>query len=168
MQKDPKIVAQLAAAQEDENWQFRTFLKHSSISTDRLNAIAHEFGRAAEIQMDCTTCGACCRDNCIPLSGEEITQLAQAAGLSVDEFTSTCMTTDDDGEPAMLAQPCRFLTGNRCDIYESRPDACRGYPYIGDDIRSRMIGILERAAVCPIVFEMLERLKAAMSFRPFR
>ena len=78
------------------------------------------------------------------------------------------MTTDDDGKPAMLAQPCRFLDSNRCAIYESRPNACRGYPYIGGDVRTRMLGILERVAVCPIVFEMLEQLKAAVRFRPFR
>ena len=34
-------------------------------------------------------------------------------------------------------------------------------------IQSRMIGILERAGTCPIVFEMLEQMKTHVGFRNF-
>jgi hypothetical protein len=168
MEKDPDVVARLAVAKEDENWQFRSFIKWGKPSRARLNQLAEQFGKQAETQMDCTTCGACCRDNCIPLSADGQARLAQHVGLSEQAFAAEYMTTDDDGEPAMMAQPCRFLDGTRCSVYEDRPDACRGYPYIGGDIPTRTFDMLERAATCPIVFEMLEQLKAALRFRPFR
>lgn len=168
MEKDPDTVARLAAAKEDENWQFRTFIKMGRVPRRRLNTLAAQLGRQAQEQMDCTTCAACCRDNCIPLSREERTPLARHAGLSEQEFTERHITADDDGEPAMMAKPCHFLDGTRCSVYEDRPEACRGYPYVGGDVATRLLGILERAATCPIIFEMLEQLKAELRFRRFR
>ena len=166
METNPDIVARLAAEKEEENWRFRTFLKTAhGLSRSRLNALAEQFGRAATAQMDCTTCAACCRDNCVPLSSEERARLAKHAGMTAQQFADLYMTTDDDGEPAMDAKPCRFLDGTRCSVYEERPDACRGYPYIGGDVATRMIGIIERAGTCPIVFEMLEQLKEAAGYK---
>lgn len=53
-------------------------------------------------------------------------------------------------------------------MYEDRPEVCRGYPYVGGDVPSRMVGIIERAGTCPVVFEMLERLKDMLGFRRYR
>lgn len=163
MEKDPQIVAGLAAEREEENWRFRTFLKQlrpgALAGVDRL---AEEFGRAAEAEMDCTACGACCRDNCVPVNEEEEARLAGRLGVSLGEFRERYVVSDDDGQPAIEATPCPFLEGNRCSVYEERPDACRGYPYVGGNVSFRMMGIIERAGTCPIVFEMLERLKAAV------
>lgn len=169
MEKDPAIVARLAFEKEDENWQFRTFIKMGrGGSRARINNLAEQFGRQAEAQMDCTACGACCRDICVPISRKEQALLAKRAGLLFTEFAERHMTTSDSGEPAMEAKPCRFLDGTRCSVYEDRPKACRGYPYIGGDIATRTLGILERAETCPIVFEMVEQLKVTLRFRQFR
>jgi hypothetical protein len=35
MEKDPQIVARLAAEREDENWRFRSFLKRLSLRRER-------------------------------------------------------------------------------------------------------------------------------------
>jgi hypothetical protein len=169
MEKDPLIVSRLAFEKEDENWQFRTFLKMGrGGSRGRINSLAEQFGRQAEAQMECTACGACCRDICVPLSSEEQIILAKRAGLAPAEFAERHMTTSDHAEPAIQAKPCHFLDGTRCSVYEDRPNACRGYPYIGGDIATRMIGILERVGTCPIMFEMVEQLKTALRFRRFR
>lgn len=168
MEKDPLIVARLAAEREDENWRFRAFLKASGhLSTAKLDRLAEQFGRAAEAEMDCTTCGACCRDNCVPVSVAEQLRLADRLGISRDEFVERYGSIDDDGEAALDAVPCPFLNCTRCSVYEERPEACRGYPYVGGEVVPRMIGIIERAGTCPIVFEMLERLKAAVGFGRF-
>lgn len=167
MEKDPAIVARLAAEREEENWRFRTFVKMAR-SPRRVNEMAEMFGRQAEAEMDCTTCGACCRDNCVPVSDDEKARLAARAGMAPDAFETRHMTRDDDGELAIDARPCPFLDDTVCSVYEDRPDACRGYPYIGGSVASRTIGIIERAAVCPIVFEMLEQLKRAMGYRRLR
>jgi Fe-S-cluster containining protein len=163
MEKDPQVIARLAVEREDENWRFRTFLKHMKpVTLAKADRLTEEFGRAAEAAMDCTACGACCRDNCVPVSVEEQIQLASRLGISPDEFREQYLGTDDDGQPAIEATPCPFLKSSRCSVYEDRPQACRDYPYVGGNVASRMVGIIERAGTCPIIFEMLERLKGAV------
>jgi len=88
--------------------------------------------------------------------------------MDIDTFRRRYMTTNDDREPAIDATPCPFLDGKMCSVYEDRPDACRGYPYVGGNISSRMIGIIERAETCPIIFAMLEELKDELGFRRLR
>lgn len=162
---DPREVARLASEREDENWRFRTFLKGvSSIPDARLDAMAEEFGRRAEARMDCTTCGACCRDNVVPLTDDEAERLASRVRLPVLSFHEHYTTRGDDGDTVIDAKPCPFLEGNLCSVHEDRPEPCRGYPYIGGNVRSRLIAIIERAGTCPIVFEMIEQLKRRLRF----
>ncbi len=163
MEKDPQIVARLAAERQEENWRFRTFLKQlTPVGLARVDRLAEEFGRAAEAEIECTSCGVCCWENWVPVSAEEEARLAGRLGISPDEFRGRYVGTDDNGEPAIDAGPCPFLDGKRCSVYEDRPEACRGYPYVGGNVSSRMVGIIERAGTCPIIFEMLERLKDAV------
>lgn len=159
METDPDKVAELARQRRDENWRFRSFLKATRIGSGRLNEAAESFARQAEEQIDCRQCGACCKDNCITVNEEEVACLAEHLELEIEVFKARYIGRDDDGCPAIDATPCPFLSDKICTVYEARPLACRGYPYIGGDIKSRTIGILERAETCPIIFEMLERLK---------
>jgi len=164
--KNPELVARLAEAMDAENWQFRSFMMcYCRISSARLNTLAARLGNDAAAQMECLDCGACCRETIIPLDDEDIAALAQATGLSTAAFRERYVRTTEGHEQAIDGHPCPFQEGTRCTVYEVRPKVCRGYPYIGGDIRSRTIGILERAQPCPIVFEMVEQLKRRLGFR---
>jgi uncharacterized protein len=169
MEKNPDIVARLGDEREHENIRFRTFLKMASHQlVQRVNEVARQAGEEAARQMDCTACAACCRDNLIPMSDEEIVRLAARIGVDRDSFEKQYLVRDDlDHQPALDAQPCPFLLDNRCTVYEDRPDACKGYPYVGGDLPSRMWGIIERAETCPIIFEMLQQTKLAIGFDRF-
>ena len=159
MEKDPQVIAGMAAERRDEHWRLRSRLRVLPAGrVARLNARARELGEAAEAQIDCRTCASCCRDNWIPVDGGDIARIAACLGVSEAEVRER-YTRHDEGEDGIDARPCAFLKGNLCSIYEARPDACRGYPYVGADIRTSMIGVIERAGTCPIVFEMLERLR---------
>src|SRR5204862_5597945 len=92
---DPNRIAALAAERDDENWRFRTYLKsYCRWSDAKLNRIAQELGHAAEAQIECVTCGACCHDNVVPLSDDEIDRLAVRVHLPVIEFRTRYVIAD--------------------------------------------------------------------------
>ncbi len=166
METDPAIVARLAAERREENWQFRTFLTSCSrISDARLNTLARRFGEEAARRIDCLSCGACCRDIVVPLVDEEIAAMARCKGMAESEFRRRYVRRTDEHDAAFDVGPCPLQEGTACTVYPCRPEPCRGYPYIGSDVRSHSLAILERAATCPIVFQMLERLKDELHFR---
>ncbi len=169
MEKDPQVVADLARRREDENWRFRAFLKRASHRVvQQVNASARHAGEAARDQMDCTTCAACCRDNWVPLTEDEIARLSRRLQIDPETFRARYLTKDDEEDGwAIDARPCPFLVGTRCSVYEDRPEVCREYPYIGGDLPTRMLGVIERAATCPIIFEMLEHVKRDIGFDRF-
>ncbi|HEY3416024.1 MAG TPA: hypothetical protein VGM23_03975, partial [Armatimonadota bacterium] len=56
--------------------------------------------------------------------------------------------------------PCSLLHGNLCSIYPSRPRDCREYPHLSTGaFRERMWQSLTHAEDCPIVFNVLQRMK---------
>jgi hypothetical protein len=164
---DPVEVARKAPAWRDENWRFLAFLKLLPRSRRRrIDSLAAQFARAAEARIDCRSCGACCRENAVPVTGDEVARLMEAVPLDCDQRSrfDLHLIRDDDGEPAIDASPCPFLSETECSVYEARPAACRDYPYLGLDILARWPGIVERYEVCPIVFAMIESLKRAVGF----
>ena len=77
MEKDPDVVARLAEAKRDENWRLRTYLKRSpTLRSGRVDRLAEQAGHQAEAEIDCTTCGACCRDICIPVTDVELARIS--------------------------------------------------------------------------------------------
>ena len=167
MEKDPEAVARLAKEKEDENWRFRSFVKHLSIRRQReLDRLAEQFGGEAAAQIDCQTCAACCRSCHVPIDDAETERLAGRLSLPVLEFRQRHMEPDDDREPALRRRACSGwepLLGVR------RPAG--GLPGLSlHRRRDRAAHDRDHRArrECPIVFEMLERLKAAVGFDRFR
>jgi intergrase/recombinase len=96
MEKDPQQVERLAEKRRDENWRFRTFLKMLSRQRQQeVNRMAEQYGRESESQIDCRKCAACCRDNAIPVSKEEIARLARQLGLSPEEVRAKYISHDE-------------------------------------------------------------------------
>jgi len=81
-------------------------------------------------------------------------------------------TIESEEEGRILKQTkengCVFLSGNECTIYDDRPDACQRFPHVvrgNGSIASRMWQFVDRASVCPIVYNSLEAFKQHMRFR---
>ena len=66
-----------------------------------------------------------------------------------------------------LSAPCRFLnTDGKCRLQECKPEECKGFPYTDRSHRlESMYSVLSAADVCPVVFEIIERLKELYHFR---
>ena len=67
-------------------------------------------------------------------------------------------------------KPCDFLMedGN-CKLGECRPDNCKKYPYTNQPERLfSLLGFLDTVSICPVAFEIFERLKKEYGFRARR
>ena len=63
-------------------------------------------------------------------------------------------------------QPCKhFRPDGSCALGDEKPDDCKSYPYTNlPDRLSSMLNTIEIASVCPVVYQMLERLKELYRF----
>jgi len=174
IERDLKRIEALAVTREDENWEFRRYLKQLDIDLDDLDDLVRRLTADVSAQIDCTQCANCCK---------LISPILDQA--DVVEFAAGLRATDPEASPAtwqeiylrpvegggpdryqFKALPCPFLEADRCSNYAARPTECRDYPYLHKDgFRSRLWGVVSNYALCPIVFNVYERLKAEFGFR---
>lgn len=159
IETDLDRIKQLAEIREDKNWEFRSYLKASSLSSKRLDAIVHELYAQVAAAIDCRTCANCCRVITPTPTLEEIKTLAAVLQIAEEQFRTQYLS--QNGEKAgRLLRPCPLLKGNECSVYSHRPQECAAYPYLlRDDFRTRLFGVLDNYAICPIVFNVYEQLK---------
>jgi Fe-S-cluster containining protein len=71
------------------------------------------------------------------------------------------------GEYQLNSRPCCFLKDNGvCEIESCKPISCKEYPFTNRPERLlSLLSIIESASVCPVVFEMIERLKKDYRFK---
>jgi uncharacterized protein len=144
------------------NETFRDYLKtRLPLSNTELDGVAQELITDVWGQIDCLSCGNCCKTLQIVVGDKDIARLARRLGITSKAFATRYVGVADDGVQHFLSTPCSFLgEGNACTVYEDRPQACRDFPYLTDrNFRSRSLTMVENCATCPIVFNVWERLK---------
>ena len=119
---------------------------------------------AAEI--DCTACANCCRTLRPLLDHDDVRNLAEAVGVTAEQFTAKYLTPDEEKRGLLMkTAPCPSLEGGRCSHYSHRPKECRSYPHLlQDSMWSRLWGVVDNCAVCPIVYNVYELLKERLGF----
>jgi hypothetical protein len=106
-------------------------------------------GPTRELELDCLTCAACCRDNYVELDDADVARFDRAGR---GELARLPYARRRDGRLVLLLRPdkgCRHLEGdNRCGIYSIRPDACSTFP-VGSECclssREEVFGIVDGA-----------------------
>ena len=89
---------------------------------------------AKGLNFKCTECGKCCTGapGYVWLNEQEISQIAQYLGLSIEEFTKRYLRTVN-GRLSLKEHPktydCVFLKDKKCEIYSLRPTQCRTFPW---------------------------------------
>ncbi|MBL8678771.1 MAG: YkgJ family cysteine cluster protein [Myxococcales bacterium] len=82
-----------------------------------------------ELELDCTTCAACCIKNRVVLDDAD---LARLAGTDRPELTKKPYVRTDKGVKLLALDKttgaCVHLNNKLCGIYERRPDNCRWFP----------------------------------------
>jgi Fe-S-cluster containining protein len=111
--------------------------------------------------IDCLSCANCCKSISPALYYKDIERLAAALRMKPSDFMEKFTSEDEDGDFVFRQTPCPFLmSDNYCQIYESRPKACREYPHTD---RTRFYQILDltlkNTTVCPAAYYVVERLR---------
>jgi Fe-S-cluster containining protein len=167
----PDEVKEMAAKREDQNWDFRAFLKGHA-DEDELDAQFLALHNELFASYDCCECNNCCKSYEVLLNGADIQRISAHLNMTADAFGNAyleaCENDDDGNEQYVLkADSCVFLQEDgRCRIHSCKPDSCKGYPFTDRPERLfSLISVVEFAKTCPVVFEILERLKAQYRFR---
>ena len=164
----PSKINAIAEKYEDENIAFRQFLKQRA-NSKKLDAQFLELHNELFANHDCCKCNNCCRAYAVVLDDNDVETISQHLGRSRDDFISEYLEKSDYDESyyRMRTQPCAFLCADgKCSINDVKPAECKGFPFTDQPDRlGSLLGVISFAEVCPVVFEVLERLKKIYGFR---
>ena len=159
METDINKIKLLSKKRETENVEFRSFLKFVD-DPDEIDEIVHGLYKEISSKIDCTACANCCKIAGPILNNNDIENLSKHCSLEINDFIDNYLDKDEDGEYFFDQMPCRFLENNLCTCYSERPEDCRSYPHLHkDEIISRLYGVITNCSICPIVYNVYERLK---------
>lgn len=163
----PRKVQFEAKKKENENFAFRTYLKcHANEEElDRQFLELHDelFGH-----YDCSRCRNCCKMYHGQIPKEDLEKDAKYLGISKEQFMANFLEGDEMEEKYQTKhKPCDFLQEDgECKLGECKPEDCKGYPYTNQPERlSSLYSVLEAISVCPVAFEIYERLKIVYGFK---
>ncbi len=156
-------IEKLGKLREDQNFEFRAFLKGQD--SGKIDKIVHRLNFEISNQIDCTTCGNCCRKLKPCITEQDIKILSQGLNFSPQQVKSDYIEIDE-GKQYFKNLPCSFLKEKKCTVYNDRPEDCRLYPHLHKKMFiSRLWGVIENYSICPIVFNVFERLKTELNYK---
>jgi len=159
--RDISEVEELAKSKEDENWEFRSYLKRAPFS-GRLDIAVQELYRRISSQIDCRQCANCCKVISPILQELDIQRLSSHLNLEPAVFRQRYLVFEEkEGGHYFREMPCPFLSDNLCSVYDHRPNDCRSYPHLHKkDFVFRLMTVVSNCSVCPMVFNVYEELKS--------
>jgi|LSQX01.1.fsa_nt_gb Fe-S-cluster containining protein len=164
---EPSQINVVAKKYENENVRFRTFLKCHA-DCDELDRQFLELHNELFAEYDCAKCRNCCQAFSTGLTESEIDNISAFLGSSKEDFIEKHLVQSIEGYE--IKAPCCFLKSDGvCQIQECRPESCSEFPHTNKPERLwSLLGILSFAEVCPVVFEILQRLKKIYRFKTRR
>ena len=133
----------------------------SAGDTRKLDERVHALHEAVFETISCLDCANCCRTLGPRITDLDVRRIAASLRMKPSGFVEQYLVVDEDGDYIFRSMPCPFLGGdNYCSIYDDRPKACREYPHTDRRRVYQVLALtLKNSAICPAVFEILERLK---------
>ncbi len=163
----PRKVKFEARKREDENLEFRTFLKIHA-EEDVLDQQFLKLHNELFANYDCNRCRNCCKAYYGSIPKADVPKDAEYLGVTEDEFIRTYLQDMDNEENYRTKnKPCNFLNDDgSCELGECKPDNCIKFPYTNQPERLQSLySVLDAVEVCPVAFEIYERLKVEYGFR---
>jgi uncharacterized protein len=133
----------------------------SAADARKLDERVHAIHEAVFDEINCLDCANCCRTLGPRITDADVQRIAASLRIRPSVFVQNYLVVDEDNDYVFRTMPCPFLgSDNYCSIYDVRPKACREYPHTD---RRRVYQVLpltlKNSAICPAVFEILERLR---------
>ncbi|MEJ7610597.1 MAG: YkgJ family cysteine cluster protein [Ferruginibacter sp.] len=161
---DREFIKASALSKEEENDAFREYLQNTE--GNELDETVHRLNNIIAPQIDCTSCGACCRQLMINVTPEESITVAHFIGKDPRTFKEEYLEESMQGNMIMNAIPCAFLKDSKCTVYRERFNECRAFPHLHEtNFKGRLFGTLIHYAMCPIIYNVVEELKTETGFR---
>ena len=160
----PSKIHATAKKYERENVKFRTFLKCNA-DPDELDKQFLALHNELFSEYDCCKCGNCCRVYSTVLHMDDMDSISKHLGLAREDFMQKYLVQSVEGYE--IKAPCCFLEEDgKCQIQDCKPEECRDFPHTDKPGRlGSLLGVLSFAEECPVVFEILQRLKEMYGFR---
>lgn len=163
----PDKVYKEANRLEDENYQFRSYLKLHA-EEEELDKRFFRLHKELFAEYDCSKCRNCCKMYKATLDEQDIMRAAKMLNMGKEQIIDNYLFfngTENNYETKH--KPCDFLMENgECRLGEVRPDNCKEYPYTNRPERLHSLyAVLDVITVCPVAFEIYERLKKEYGFR---
>ncbi len=162
--KDFEQIKRLATDREAENEGFRYFIQ--DVDGKMVDECVEKLLPAVENEIDCTQCGACCKELMINVTKDEVFSVTKALSIEKNEFLEKHIEQSASGDILIMNTiPCFFLSGSKCSIYENRFNECREFPHLHKpNLAGRMFGTLMHYGRCAIIFNVVEQLKEELNF----
>lgn len=164
----PSEIKEMYDRYSNQNNKFRVFLKKNA-NADELDAHFARIHNEIFTKYDCCKCNNCCKLYDIRIEQSDIEAISDFLMLSENDFIDTYLKKDNDEDCYIIIKehPCNFLgVDGRCQIYECRPLVCRDFPYTNKPYRLyNMISVLNFSEECPVIFEVIERLKQIYNYK---
>ncbi len=158
------FIAQEAIDKDDENYNFRIFLKQKD--PKMVDRKMQPIGKYFTEKIDCTACGNCCKNIMISVDEGEVKKIANALQEDFSSCKNKYFEHSNDSDAILInAIPCHFLKENKCTVYENRPSACASFPHVHlPNFTSRLFSMLDGYGICPIIYHSMEALKKELKF----
>ncbi|MDI9337904.1 MAG: YkgJ family cysteine cluster protein [Alphaproteobacteria bacterium] len=114
--------------------------KYTKIVKDKKNhakifKILPEIHADVAQQVNCLSCGACCKQYSPRFKTTDIKRISKSLKLKESTFIERYLILDNEGDYVVKQTPCPFLDAqNYCMIYEVRPSDCARFPYTDEDV----------------------------------
>ena len=90
IENDLSRIQQLSQQHDDENWEFRSWLKQSA--PDNIDHIVKALSQKYFALIDCTECANCCRSLQTEFKNSEFHTIAKTLGQSIKAFEKQFMS----------------------------------------------------------------------------
>lgn len=152
----------LSEEKQEENNLFKEYLRLAN--TTFVDSIVVKLNNEISPQIDCTSCGNCCKSLMVNVNEQEANNLSAHLKISRSDFDEKYI---EKGSSMMILNsiPCHFLANNACTVYEHRFGGCKEFPALHlPNFRDRVFTTFMHYDRCPIIFNVVEQLKEELHF----